>query len=33
LIDQILDEEKAADEKLTNLAQTQCNESAATEAA
>ena len=31
LIGEILDQEKAADEKLTQLAQTQCNESAVTE--
>jgi ferritin-like metal-binding protein YciE len=33
LIDDILDQEKAADEKLTELAEGHCNESAATEAA
>ena len=32
LINEILDQEKAADEKLTQLAQTHCNESTATEA-
>jgi ferritin-like metal-binding protein YciE len=31
LINEILDQEKAADEKLTHLAQTRCNESAITE--